>query len=525
VVTPEESSRIISPEALAEALGLDTSHDDQRAIDALIDEAVRRYGPLAMSKPKRGDEGEDSIVGVINDYTLAEIMRIPIAGRLLVDRASGSFFAFDDKHGIFSQITREETCRKLSGVYARLPELSDKTRLLAGRPASVRCMKNLLDAMAGAVGENYPFGGDPDVRPGVVHRPVANGLLSFDLSVDKPPLFRAGLCPSDRALHRAPVSYDPAAGSVPSRLLNELLIPSLGGSEETANEFLDDMAGAWIGGDLWPFVFALIGAADSGKSQLVEILRALHGKPHWCALSAKNISDKFGVSFLTGPVLVVSFTDAKSDALTGEIGGLIKSLTGSDYVQDRGPHAQLLVSISGNKVFLLTSNGVPRISLEDDSAAWERRLRAYRFNAYPVEKRIADFGRVLLMEEGSIILNRLIDGARRRIALRLAGQRPAVRAPMKEIVSDILRRSCDVATYLESNIIAEDGNILRSESFSQFSDWIRVSNKRPWSKEDFCKRAGEVMIRAYGAPLSNSLPGGKGWRGVRWLNSTEIAAD
>ncbi|MGL5018979.1 MAG: hypothetical protein ACRDBP_12660, partial [Luteolibacter sp.] len=257
-------------------------------------------------------------------------------------------------------------------------------------------------------------------------------------------------------MHRAPVFYDPAAGSIPSRWLNELLIPSLG-SAEMADEFIDDFAAAWVGGSLEPFVFLLIGAADSGKSQLAEMLRALHGQPHWCALSARNVGDKFGSSFLAGPVRVVSFTDAKGNALTGEVGELVKSTTGGDYREDRGPHAQLLVAIQGDKIFLMTSNSCPKVDLDDDVAAWERRLRPHRFNCYPVEKRIPDFGKVLLREEGPIILNRLIDGARRRIRLQLDGKRPSMLPQMKELMDEILRRSCLCASYCESRITAEHG--------------------------------------------------------------------
>ena len=314
MVSSLENSRVIHPGSLAESLGVDTGQEEQRAIDELIDEAVRRYGPLATLKPDP-NKG-DSFVGALNEYALAEIMKYPLNGRLVVDRANGQFYAFDDRSGVFTQATREETGRFLSRVYAKLPELSPKLDPLKMRPASVRTMKNLSDALAGAVGEGYPFGGDPDKNPPLIHRPVMNGLLSFDLTSGELPSFRAGLCSSDRALHRAPVSYDPTAGAMPSRLMNELLIPSLG-SAEMAEEFFDDFSAAWIGGGVRAFIFALIGASDSGKSQLVTILETLHGSPHVRSLTAKNLGDKFGASFLAGQIRVVSFKDATENVFQG----------------------------------------------------------------------------------------------------------------------------------------------------------------------------------------------------------------
>lgn len=511
--------RVLEPEALAASLGVDVSHDGKKAIDAAIDNVVRKYGALAVLKS--GSDG-DSFSGAINEFSLAEIIRIPLDGRLVADRTNGRFFSYDEAGGIFTQITREETGKRLSQVYANLPELSDKLRPLRDRPPSVRLMKGLLDAMTATVAENHPFGGDPDRRSETIRLAVQNGLLTFDLSNSGSFNFRPGLSPCDRVLHRAPIIYDKTAGEKPNRLLNELLIPALG-SEELAEHFLDDFAAAWIGGSLWPFVFTLVGAADSGKSQVVEMLRTLQGRPHWVALSARGVGEKFGASFLAGPIKVISFTDAKGNALTGEVGELVKGLTGGDFKEDRGPHAQLLVSIRGDKIFLLTSNSCPKVDLDDDAEAWLRRLRPYRFNSYSVEKRIADFGQVLLREEGSVILNRLLAGILRRISLRLEGKRPEMPLPMKDLVDEILRRSCPVASCLEAAVVVERGHqINRGELFSIFGDWLRERHQKPWSREDFNKRSAEVMKRAFGASLSNSVEGGgKGWRGVRYKTPQE----
>ena len=132
---------------------------------------------------------------------------------------------------------------------------------------------------------------------------------------------------------------------------------------------------------------------------------------------------------------------------------------------------------------------------------------------------------MLLREEGTQILNRLIEGGRKRIRLRIEGKRPLMQAPMRELMDEILRRSCPVASYLEARIASDRGHqINRAELFGMFGDWLRERNQRPWTREDFNKRAAEVMKRAFSASLSNSVDGGgKGWRGVRWLTEQEIA--
>lgn len=517
----DDNSRIIEPAALAESLGVDTLVEEQRAMDARIEEIISRCGALAIRRedPVRGD----SFSGSLNEYALAEIMGLALKGRLVVDRASGRFYWFAKETGVFSQITKEDAGRRLGEVFAKLPTLSPKLKPLEMRPASVRMMGGVLNAATAIFGEDYAFGGDPDVESRAIHRPVANGMLSFDLCSDKPPSFRPGLCPSDRALHRAPVVYDPQAGDVPTRLLRELLVPSLG-DESVAQDFLDDMAVAFLGGGLSPFLFALIGDADTGKSQCVEMLRLLCGQPQWFAMSARSFGEKFAISFLAPHKAIISFTDAPGDALTGGIGATIKALTGGDLIQDRAPFGQLLVSVKGDKTFILTSNAVPKIEIDDDSAAWERRIRCYKFSAHHVEKRVVNFAQTLLRSEGSALLNRLIAGARRRIALRVEGKRPEMLPQMRELLNEILRRSCPVASFVQAKITPERGHqILRADLFSMFEDWLRERNHRPWSREDFHRRAAEVMKREHGLSLSNSVDGGgRGWRGCRLKTPFEI---
>lgn len=518
------NSRIITPESLAAEVGMDASklaEIQQQSIDARIEEIYKRNGALAVLREDalKGD----TFVGSLNEYALVELMGVALGGRMIVDRASGHFYFFEDfKGGVFSRVTKEEAGRRLSQVYVGLPALSAKLKPLEMRPPTVRTMSGVLSAAVGTFGEDYPWGGDPSVHPVEIARPLKNGLLTFSLLRDEPPTFKPTISPSDRALCRVPVEYDPSAGNVPSRLLEKLLIPSLG-SREIAEDFLDDLAGSWLGGGLWPFVFALCGDADTGKSQLVELIRILVGLEHCRSLTSREISEKFGLSFLSGAISTVIFNDAPESALGGETGSLVKALTGSDPLESRGVFASMPVMIKGEKVFVISSNSVPKIDLNDDVAAWDRRVRPYFFRKYHVENIIPNFAAYLLKAEGATILNRLVEGARRRIRLSLDGKRPAMLPPMEELMSEILCRSCPVASYLEARITSESGHqILRSDLYSMFRDTLRDRDRDEWPAKKFNKRAEEVMKRTFGALLSNSISGGKGWRGVRLKSEFEV---
>jgi hypothetical protein len=519
-------SPIITPDSLAEDVGLDMAKLDQQAIDTRISAIIVQAGKLSNTREGRDGQG-DEVVGGINEFALAAILALFLRGSLIFDRIASQFYSYHSVSGVHLPVTKSEVERTLAEAYVQLPGFSPKLLSPLGlRPPSVRLMRGTREAFAAQVGVNFPFGGDPDFVPEECKLPLANGLLTFDLLSKDNYHFRKGFCASDRALHRARVMYDPPCGARPSRLIDDLLAPSLG-SEELAEEFLDDFSAAWLGGAaLAPMVFALIGAADAGKSQVVEILRALVGRAYWCAQSSRDVGGKFGASFLSLS-RIVSFTDAKGGALGGDTGELVKALTGGDYREDRAPHASLLTPIRGDKVFLLAVNSTPKVDIEDDVDAWERRLRPWRFHPYEPKARIQNFGALILREEGSKLLNRLIEGAMRRIAMRIEGKRPEAPAAMREVVDEILRRSCPLASYAESVVTIErGGQINRGEFFAMFSSHLQETKRAAWSREDFNKRSVEVFKRAFGASLSNSVDGGgRGWRGVRYKTPEERLND
>lgn len=523
------NSRAITPESLAAEVGMDASklaEIEQRSIDERIEAIIGQAGKLSNTREGREGQG-DVAVGGINEFALSAILALFLRGSLIFDRIASQFYSYDSVSGVHRPVTKSEVERTLAEAYVQLPGFSPKLLSPLGfRPPSVRVMRGTREAFAAQVGVNFPFGGDPDFVPVECKLPVANGLLTLDLQSRGKHHFREGFCASDRTPHRAPLLYDPTCGDRPSRLLDELLSPTLG-SEELADAYLDDFAASVFGGAaLSPFVFAMIGASGAGKSQIVEILRAIVGRPFWCALSARDIGGKFGSSFL-GLAKVVSFTDAKGCALGGETGEVTKALTGGDYREDRMPHASLLTPIKGDKIFLLVANSSPQIDLDDDAAAWERRLRVWRFHQYEPVRRIQNFGAEILKSEGSQLLNRLILGFHRRNALRLDGVRPEVPDAMKAEIDNILRRSCPVFEFLSSRLTKERGCSLSfSDLWATFHDSLPPYQQRDFTQREFTKRAKECAKRIFGVADSNSVEGGeRGLRSVRWKTEVERSED
>lgn len=527
MVTPDSQSRIIKPEVLAAEVGVDVAKIEQQAIDARIDEVLARHGgSMGVMRLLAGEK--ETLAGQINEYALAEVMLIFLGGRLVMDRASGNFFRYIEDKGIFKKVGRSELAADLAQLYARLPQLSSKLGPLGMRPTSVRMIRGVIEAIAGLVSEDFPFGGNPEGITRFVSLPLRDGTLIFDLERDADPLYRAGFSPTDRFLSRTKLIYDPAAGSRPERLLSEWLTPSLG-REEVAQELLDYVAAAWVGGALWPFILLICGESDAGKTQLSKLISAVCGEEYCRFQKVKGMSDKFGLSFASGPKRVLIFSDESSEMLSGEMASTLKCLTGGDVLEDRGPFASDLVKIKGDKIVVLVSNSVPLIPLADDHRAIERRVRPFRFVSYRIEKIIPNFADRLLEESGAVLTNRLVEGVRRRIKLSLDGRRPDFLPEMRELMDEILRRGCSVMGFLSARLTKERGqSVTLADLWSMFCDVTPHHVLRGVTQSDFNRRARESAKRLFGVSESKSVGeerAERGLRSVRWKTEAERSDD
>lgn len=362
--------------------------------------------------------------------------------------------------------------------------------------------------------------------PGVIRRRVMNGLLTFNLASDREPDFMTVDSLSGCEERRAPVSYDPAAGSSPSQLIQEILIPSLG-SEAMAQCLLDDMAACWMGGELRPFVLALIGADSPVPSQILELMRLMHGQAHCTGvnqrLSALS-SNPQRVAYILGQPhyqdperRLFCMEGARRGVLSGGSGEIIRELVGGDvpgWVDEFAPNPT-----GGRKVFLFTTPSIPKLATADDAEGWATVLRPYAFRPAPVCSPPVSLP-MLLAEEGSALLNRFIDGAMWRIWQRRDGLSPDTPPEMCELLDRMLcHRGCaDVRAFITARVTRERGStILCAKLFDTYAADRKASGQPAGSKDDFTKHALECMKRNFEAGISNSIEGGKGWRGVRLM--------
>lgn len=78
----------------------------------------------------------------------------------------------------------------------------------------------------------------------------------------------------------------------------------------------------------------------------------------------------------------------------------MKRLTGCDFIEAEFKGGNTRASLMGVFNILITSNNRLRVRLDGDEEAWRRRLLLVKFENPPVKKKIADFAKILVRDEG-----------------------------------------------------------------------------------------------------------------------------
>lgn len=360
-------------------------------------------------------------------------------------------------------------------------------------------------------------------------------LLLSSVSVDSSTAHLASLTPDEFEAHCAPVDYDPAAVSR-SAIFRECLVNSLG-SEALADSLAADMGACLLGGGLQAMILGLVGQKCASKSLVVEVLRLLLGesrsrgvRPVLAGLPPNPAMASYFWKHeaYSDPAVRLFFMDTErmpasriSDfkkegkeygVLQGGSGDLMKAFVGGGGIWDDESAGN---PTGGQKMFLFTAPYIPRISPTDDPSPWAAVLRPYLFRAYAGDMP-PESAPSLLAREGSAILNLMIAGASRRIRQRREGLSPDTPPAMSELRDTMLMRECPVGAFIKARVTREKGeSILCAELFDAYAAHREATGLPLGSKDDFTKRAVVCMKRNFEAGISNSIWGGKGWRGVR----------
>lgn len=223
---------------------------------------------------------------------------------------------------------------------------------------------------------------------------------------------RESLKPSDYLHKLSQVIFDKEAKCPQwKQFLNEIFM----GDQELIF-FVQKYCGYTLTGDTREEKFLILeGPGANGKSTLLEVIAGVLGEygvpipfatfkdPKWDQSGNAHQADMVQ---MIGARFIRSVEVKERARLNIE---RLKSLTGNDEMSARPPHARDYIRFKPIGKIWLAVNHLPKI-YDTTNSCWRRLLRVPFSYVVPQEKRIKDFSKKLLREEGPGILNWMLDG-------------------------------------------------------------------------------------------------------------------
>ena len=385
-----------------------------------LQQLERELGP-AMSISEKG------AVKLNQGLIVGKLMR---EHDVLYDDLTGRFYRYSADNGVWSHVSEvkirkwfDEEFRRL---IAELKALNNGDQRLDNLYFSITqtLLRNLADMLKGAA-----------ARSGAFHKPnrvmhAANGMVDL---TERPFAFK-GFAKEFYSRNQSPIAYDPAAKC--PRFLNELLRPALSADDIT---LLQSWCGlALLGRNIPQVMLILSGTAGGGKGTIVDIIQGIIGEMNIHQLRTEHLGSRFETSFYHDKTLLCG-ADVEPNFLNTPAAHHLKALTGNDLMTTEHKGSSMSDLLRGDFNILVTCNSRLMVKLQGDSEAWARRLLWIEFNQPKAAKVIHGFDLWLLRNEGSGILNWMLEGAVRLLAVlddhepfplttgaARAGQQPAV---------------------------------------------------------------------------------------------------
>jgi P4 family phage/plasmid primase-like protien len=425
-----------------------------------------------------------------------------------------TFFRYDPTTGVWTNISDAELKHDL--VKFMVPYVAEY-------PGYVQHNKRLLDSIVDAAAA-LSFRNAPNRADCLLH--VANCMLH----VDGKNHAKRPFSPAYSSRNRVPVEYDPKK-TYPNKFVNFLKCSLL----DDDIELLRNWCGmAIMGTNPFHKVLLVSGEANSGKSQLVELIELIIGMDNVATLSAERLEDRFELSGFIGKTLLVS-KDVSKHFLQSKAAHVIKSLSGDRGIKVELKNSNRRVTLNGPFNILISSNANLLVNLQGDTGAWQRRLLILPFNQTKVlaarglkaPTPIADYGRKLFEEEGAAILNWILQGAWNITqARRTTGEFPMTPA-QKRLTADLLASSDPLNQFIKDNIEKSAGDTLSTASIEKsYQDYCDENVVVPLENIVFTRKLRHAMFECRDSKHGEVIDPAtkkrvKGYRNVRFKTSVK----
>jgi P4 family phage/plasmid primase-like protien len=344
--------------------------------------------------------------------------------------------------------------------------------------------------------------------------PCANGMLRLQDRTLLP------FSPSYRRRNKLAVPFD-AIAKCPL-FLDTLMRPALDPDEL---DLLQRWCGlALIGENLAQRLLILDGTAGGGKGTFIRVLSGIIGQVNLASLRTQLLGERFELGRFIGKTLLYG-ADVPSDFLNQKGASVLKSLTGGDPVTLEFKNSNESPSITCKFNVIVTCNSRLTVRLEGDTEAWRRRLAVIEYRKPKPDKVIADLDQRILANEGSGVLNWMLEGLDK---LRADGWQLNLNARQQAIVDNLLLESDGHAVFARECLRPDATQNLTVPDC--FAAYVEFCTQRGWTaltKNKFGTLIGDVIVRQFGITPRHDIRDAdnkaqRGWRGITLSsNSTE----
>jgi P4 family phage/plasmid primase-like protien len=470
----------------------------------VVQQLEREFGPaLAVS-----DKG---VVKLNQRFIVAKLMR---EHEVVYDDLTGRFYRYSAETGIWSHVSEvkirnwfDEEFRRLIGEL-KVSNNGDPRLDNLYFSITQTLLRNLADMLKGAAAKSDAFH-----KPNrVLH--AANGMVDL---TERPFAFK-GFSKEFYSRNQSPIAYDPAAKC--PRFLNELLRPAL---DEHDITMLQNWCGlSLLGRNIPQVMMILSGTSGGGKGTTVNIIQGMIGERNIHQLRTEHLGSRFETSFNHDKTLLCG-ADVEPDFLNTPEAHHLKALTGNDLMTTEHKGSSMSDLIRGDFNILVTCNSRLMVKLQGDSEAWARRLLWIDFKEPRVAKPIAGFDAWLLRNEGSGILNWMLEGAVRLLAVLDANEPFPMTAEQRERVNNLLSESDAARTFIMTGVERSAFPLDCITSTDLFAAYLAFCDERGWSplsQRAFEMKAKDLMVQIHRACPTNKvnrvdhIGGQRGYQGV-----------
>ncbi len=426
--------------------------------------------------------------------------------KLLYDPGEGSFYIYNDDNGLWESKTDDYMKTLLAdelGDYWRKFHPSEAPLLLPVR--NDRVLKDSVNRLKGMAERMNAFAVSQAKAP-VIH--LKGGMLdlrTMELNEFSPEYY---------SRNQIPVSFDENADC--PKFLNDLLAPAL---SIEAISVLQKYFGMCILGYNYSQQFLLLeGTPGGGKGTLTTILRKIIGEMNVAEVRTSLLNERFEMAAFCGKTLLVG-SDVPGNFLQKSGAEALKKLTGHDLIEAEFKGANRRATIHGVFNAVITSNNRLRVRLDGDEEAWRRRLILVRFTNQPPQNRIVDFAGMLLKEEGSGILNWMVQGA--KLVLEDFAEYGKIIIPeiIQKDSDDLLYESNSLINFLDEQVIQSNGgDVSTAELQNGYVTYCNTRNIPAISFHSVSMRLATLIKEKFGISCSHNIQCGSGFvRGYRNL--------